>query len=163
MEIAHQSAGIGDTLSRQAEIVKVVPRDGRVSALRLPELPQRAGHLLIGDLIDLYMAHYAGRDVTRTQRLGWWKARLGETALQGLSDDEIHAALEDLAGQQGRFFAGRDIDGRAIYKARQTPIAPATVNRYNASLGAVITWAIKRRIAPKAPSANYFYKSDQTR
>ena len=116
----------------------------------LPTLPQRAGALLIKDLIDLYMAHYAGKDPTRLQRLAWWAARVGEIALQDLSDDDVHAALEDLAGQRSRFFAGKDADGRPIHKARRKPIAPATVNRYNASLAAVLTWSIKRRIAPKA-------------
>ena len=36
-----------------------------------PVLPQRAGSLLIRELIDLYMAHYAGRDPTRVQRQAW--------------------------------------------------------------------------------------------
>jgi integrase len=114
-----------------------------------PVLPQRAGALPLGELIDLYMAHYAGRDPTRVQRLGWWKARLGDIALQDLGDDEVHAALEDLAAQRSRYYAGDDVEGRPIFKDKRKPIAPATVNRYAASLAAVITWAIKRRIAPR--------------
>jgi integrase len=39
--------------------------------------------------------------------------------------------------------------GRAIFKAKPQPIAPATINRYAASLAAVVTWAIRRRIAPR--------------
>jgi hypothetical protein len=62
----------------------------------LPTLPQRAGHTLISDLIDLYMAHYAGRDVTRLQRLTWWSKRIGAKPLAEISDDDVHAALEDL-------------------------------------------------------------------
>lgn len=115
----------------------------------LPELPLRAGRILIADLIDLYMAHYEGRDETRVQRLGWWRARIGESALQELSDDQVHAALEALANQRSRFYAGRDADGNKVYKAKGEKLAPATLNRYQASLAAVITWAIKKRIAPK--------------
>lgn len=115
----------------------------------LPALPLRAGQMSMADLIDLYMAHYAGRDSTRTQRLAWWAARVGEVALQDLSDDHVYAAIECLANQNSRYFAGKDADGKPIYRARKKPMAPATLNRYQASLAAVVTWAIKRRIAPK--------------
>jgi integrase len=95
------------------------------------------------------MAHYTGRDTTRVQRLGWWAAKLGTVALQDLTDDHVFSALEQLATQPSRYFAGVDADGRRIYRAKPRQLAPATINRYAASLGAVITWAIKRRIAPK--------------
>lgn len=126
------------------------PQQGPAALLlALPPLPMRAGALPCSDLIDLYMAHYAGRDSTRNQRLGWWKARVGQIKLQELSDDHVHAALEDLAGQHSRFYAGKDADGNAIYRAKRKAMAPATLNRYGASLAAVITWSIKKRIAPK--------------
>jgi len=115
----------------------------------LPPLPLRAGALPMVDVIDLYMAHYAGRDSTRVQRLTWWKTKLGGVALQDLSDDHVHAALEDLAQQHSRYFAGKDADGNPIFRAKRKPLAPATINRYGASLGAVVTWTIKKRIAPK--------------
>lgn len=114
-----------------------------------PAIPLRARSLLVRELIDLYMAHYAGRDPTRVQRLGWWTKRIGHLELQALSDDEVHAALEDLSQQRSRYYAGDDVDGKPIYKDKRKPIAPATVNRYAASLAAVVTWSIKRRIAPK--------------
>lgn len=117
--------------------------------MELPALPMRQGTLALADLIDLYMAHYAGRDSTRVQRLNWWRHQVGAIALQDLSDDHVHAALEALAGQACRYFAGNDADGRPIFKAKKRELAPATINRYAASLAAVITWAIKRRIAPK--------------
>lgn len=115
----------------------------------LPPLPMRQGTLPLAELIDLYMAHYAGRDSTRVQRLTWWRGQVGAIALQDLSDDHVHAALEALASQASRFYAGDDADGRAVFKAKKKPLAPATVNRYAASLAAVLTWAINRRIAPK--------------
>lgn len=115
----------------------------------LPVLPLRAGHLPMAEVIDLYMAHYAGHDETRTQRLAWWSSQVGAIALQDLTDDHVHAAIESLATQHSRYFAGKDADDRPIYRAKRKPLAPATLNRYAASLAAVITWAIKRRVAPK--------------
>ena len=120
-----------------------------LSGFQAPPLPMRAGHISIGDLIDLYMAHYAGRDPTRLQRLSWWKSQIGQQHLQDVSDDHLHASIEALSQQRGRYWAGKDAFGAPIFKARKKPIAPATLNRYVASIGAVFTWAIKRRIAPK--------------
>lgn len=101
------------------------------------------------DIIDLYMAHYAGRDSTRVQRLTWWTTQIGGVSLQDLSDDHVHAALEGLAGQSCRYFAGKDADGRPIHRAKKRQVSPATVNRYAAALASVITWSIKKRIAPR--------------
>lgn len=119
---------------------------------RLPvdqPLPMRVGHLPLADLIDLYMAHYAGRDTTRVQRLSYWKARVGAIALQDLTDDHVHAALEDLATRPARYWAGRGPDGQPIYHFKKKTMSPATVNRYATALAAVITWSIRKRIAPK--------------
>jgi len=135
-------------LDNLSGVAGAAPADGPVH-IGLPPLPMRAGHLTVAQLVDLYMAHYSGADGTRQQRLGWWCAQIGTTPLQDLSDDHVHAALEALAAQQPRYYAGNDADGRPIYKAKRAPLAPATVNRYAASLAAVVTWAIKRRIAPK--------------
>ena len=118
-------------------------------SLAPPALPLRAGSMPIAELIDLYMAHYAGRDETRLQRLTWWVGKVGTIALHDLSDDQVHAAIEGLSTQHSRFYAGDDAEGRPIYRAKKKPLAPATLNRYAASLAAVITWAIKKRIAPK--------------
>ncbi|MBU1357641.1 MAG: site-specific integrase [Gammaproteobacteria bacterium] len=95
------------------------------------------------------MSEYAGRDETRGQRLAWWATRLAGLTLNQLTDDEVFFALEELAARHGRYWAGLDADGQPIYKAKRKPLAPATVNRYAAALGAVLSWAIRRRIAPK--------------
>lgn len=127
-----------------------VPAHCTTQALaQLAPLPARAGTLSMAALIDLYMAHYDGRDTTRLHRLAWWGQRVGGVALQDLSDDEVHAALQTLSQQRSRYFAGLDADGQPIHKARRKPLSPATLNRYAAALAAVITWAIKKRIAPK--------------
>lgn len=112
-------------------------------------LPQRDGSITVSHLVDLYMAQYAGRDTTRTQRLTWWVAQVGQLRLDEINDDHMHAALESLNDRAARYYAGKDADGRPVYRAKRKPIAPATINRYSASLSAVFTWAIRRRITPK--------------
>ncbi len=108
----------------------------------------------VGELIDTYMAHYAGRDSARVYRLAEWRARIGALEIPRVNDDEVHHALEAIAAQPARLFCGRDADGQPIYKRRRAAgstqrRSPATVNRYHASLAAVFTWAIKRRLVPR--------------
>jgi integrase len=158
MAEVNQSAG-GGVASDSAPQTGTVETSARAPGFQLQStcrqeqglspLPLRAGHLSIREVIDLYMAHYAGRDNTRVQRLAWWTTRVGDVALQELSDDHVHAALESLASQTSRYYAGKDADGRPVFKPKHKPLASATVNRYAAALGAVLTWTIKRRIAPK--------------
>lgn len=116
--------------------------------MSLPTLPIRRGDLALADLVDLYMAHYTGRDVSRGHRVAWWRAQLGSVALQDLTDDRVFSCLQALGQQRGRYYAGKDAEGRRIFKARDAKVSPATLNRYAAALGAVLTWAIKCRIAP---------------
>ena len=117
--------------------------------LELPTIPMRDGAMKVKVLVDLYMAHYAGRDDTRLQRLSWWVTQIGDTALQDVTDDHIHAAIEVLSKKNARYFAGNDADDNPIFKAKRKPLAPATLNRYSAGIAAVFTWAIKKRIVPK--------------
>lgn len=114
-----------------------------------PVLPLRDGSLTLAALIDLYMAQYTGRDGTRSSRLEWWRSRIGTLRLDELSDDHLHVELEALARSPGRYYAGKDVDGRPVYRARGKPLSGATINRYASALGAALTWAIRRRIAPK--------------
>lgn len=114
-----------------------------------PRNASRNGNLTIRELADLYMADHVGRDPALAYRLSWWCSKIGDLALGEISDDHVHDALEDLATKPGRYWAGTDADGEPIMKAKRGRLAPATVNRYAASLGGMLTWAIRRRIAPK--------------
>lgn len=109
----------------------------------------RDGQATISGIVDAYMAAYAGRDSSRTQRLGFWVAKLGQVTLAELSDDEIFAALEELSKKRGRYCAGKDADGKTILKSKRAPLSAATVNRYQAALSAALTWAMRRRMTPK--------------
>lgn len=112
-------------------------------------LPMRDGSLPIGELIDLYMAHYEGRDPSRPQRLNWWRGKLGALRLDEVSDDHLHVAMESLADRAARYYAGKDADDLPIFRAKRKPLSPATLNRYINAMAAVFTWAIRRRITPK--------------
>lgn len=112
-------------------------------------LPTRDGSLTIAALCDLYFQHYTGRDCALPQRLGWWKAQIGHLRLDELSDDDVHAGLERLAGGAAKVYAGKDEHGRAIYNNKRKPLTGSTLNRYTSAISSVITWAIRRRIAPK--------------
>jgi len=119
------------------------------ATLQATALPMRDGAINISDLIDLYMAHYAGRDPSRIQRLGWWVGQIGGCRLDEVTDDNLHVSLRTLPTRPARHHCGRDSDGQPLYKAKRRPITPATLNRYAASIAAVFTWAIRRRVAPK--------------
>ena len=140
MERTTRSPGDRATAATAAQTATIAPA---------PTPGARDGSVTIGQLIDAYMAAYAGRDTTRQQRLDWWKSRFGSSPLLSLSDDDIFAALEDLAAHRGRYYAGKDADGNAVMKAKRKPLSPATLNRYQAALSAVLTWAQRRRITPK--------------
>ena len=112
-------------------------------------LPTRDGSVTVSALCDLYMAQYTGRDRSLTQRLAWWRGRIGALRLDQLSDDELHDGLEFLAAQNSKFYAGLDADGKQIFKAKRKPLAGSTLNRYSSAIAAVLTWAIRRRITPK--------------
>jgi len=142
MNAVSQSAGEFAVISSTAETgtgTSLVPMASRVP---------RDGSITVTTLIDAYMAQYAGRDPSRPQRLAWWADKLGHVRLGDLTDDLIADALDALATQRGRYWAGIDADGKAIYRAKKGSFSGASVNRYAASLSAVLTWSSKKRIAP---------------
>jgi len=155
--MAHQQKSAGDGIASASALhtgisanpsAEGMPREARPDGL--PALPMRAGEIKLAALINLYMAHYDGRDSTRLQRLTWWTNRIGDVALQDVTDDHIHEAIESLSHQSSRYFAGNDVDGKPIFKAKpKKQLSPATLNRYSASIASVFSWAIKKRVAPK--------------
>ncbi len=100
-------------------------------------------------LVDRYMLAYAGRDSSRTYRLQWWQSKIGDLPVTELSDDHVFHLLEELSERPARVFAGNDVDGKPIFRARSPKLSPATLNRYQHSLAAVCTWAIRKRLVPK--------------
>lgn len=112
-------------------------------------ISSRDGLTLVSEAIDLYMAGYAGRDQSRVTRLRWWEQEIGHLQLCEVDQDHIFHALEALTARRPRYWAGKDADGEPILKAKAKPYSPATINRYAASIGAIFTWCIRKRIVPK--------------
>jgi integrase len=107
--------------------------------------------LTVRDLIDRYMAQYAGADTSRTQRVAAWSALIGDFTLEQVDADVMHAGRTELAQQPPLIFLGLDHQGRRIFKAKGRARAktPATLNRYMVAMAAVFTWAIEERLAPR--------------
>ena len=114
-----------------------------------PALYERSGFMTISQAIDAYMAAYEGRDESRAQRMAWWQAKIGHLTLLEVDEDDIFYAIEELSSKKPRYYAGKDADGNSIYKAKNKPYTAATLNRYVATMAALFTWCIKKRIAPK--------------
>lgn len=120
-------------------------------AQRLKALSARPQSLTVRDLIDRYMACYAGADTSRAQRLGTWTALIGDFTLEQIDSDVMHAGRTELAQQPPLIYLGLDHEGRKIFrvKGRAKAKTPATLNRYMVAMAAVFTWAIEERLAPR--------------
>lgn len=118
---------------------------------RLKALSIRPQSMTVGELIERYMAQYAGQDSTRAQRLAAWSAMIGEFTLDQVDADVVHAGRAELAAQPAVVFMGLDFRGERIFKLKRgsKPKSPSTLNRYVVALSAVFTWAIEARLAPK--------------
>lgn len=148
--MSEQKSSTADVSSSTAACFTTIPDSG------CNPLPVQRPPVTLADLIDRYMTQYAGRDSARLYRLSEWQARLGHVPLADLTDEHVFQCLEVIAAQPARLFMGKDADGKAIYKPKRSRAAGepvrrsgATVNRYHASLAAVFTWAIKKRVLPR--------------
>ncbi|MBL8376566.1 MAG: site-specific integrase [Burkholderiales bacterium] len=120
-------------------------------AERLRALAERPQAMTVRALIGRYMAVYAGRDHTRSQRLAAWDQLLGDFTLERLDSDVLYAARAELKAQPALAFKGRDHEGRRIFRTRPgaRPKTPATLNRYMGAIAAVFTWGIEQRLSPR--------------
>lgn len=121
-------------------------------AQRLRALAARPEALTVHQVIDRYMAQYAGRDGTRGQRLSAWQAMIGDFTLEQVDSDLMHAGRSELATKPPLVFVGLDHLGCQIFKVkgRHGVKSTATLNRYMVAIAAVFTWAIEARLTPKA-------------
>lgn len=120
-------------------------------ALRLQALAERPRALTVHELIDRFMAQYAGRDMTRGQRLSAWLVMIGDFTLEQVDSDLMHAGRNELATKPPLVFVGLDHQGKQIFrvKARAKLKTGATLNRYMVAISGVFTWAIEQRLTPK--------------
>lgn len=111
--------------------------------------PSRDGSVTMRALADLYMARYAGRDGALKYRIDYWVTTLADKAIRDVTDDDAFDGIRALETRHGRYFAGLDADGRKVMRAKRKPLAPATLNRYLASLSLLLSWAQRQRMTPR--------------
>lgn len=102
----------------------------------------------VRDLLDAYMAQYAGRDNTIARRMLFWADRFGNRPAIEITEDDILDGLDALK-ERG---ALRNVAGKGHASNVQRlgrPIQPSTINRYRFSLQSVYVWAIRKRLLPK--------------
>lgn len=137
---------------KQKFSVEAIPgADTQAIAQRLKALAMRPHSLTVRELIERYMAVYAGADTTRAQRLAAWSALVGDFTLEQVDSDLMHASRAELAKQPPLIYLGLDFQGRRIFRAKggAKSKTPATLNRYMVAMAAVFTWAIEERLAPR--------------
>jgi integrase len=102
----------------------------------------------LAELIDAFMAAYAGADRSIGSRLAYWRDTLGDRIASEILADDVADALAALMQTRAKTFMGRDADGAKRFKPRG-PIAGATANRVLTSLGSVFKWSRRRRLLPR--------------
>lgn len=108
-----------------------------------------AAPMTISAALDAYMSEYDGKDPALSYRLSTFAAALGaDRLLVEVDDDAVFAAIQHLEAQPARFYAGKDADGRPVYKSRGPRSGP-TLNRYRQAFAALCSWAIRTRRVPK--------------
>ena len=65
------------------------------------------------------MACYQGKDESRAQRMAWWQVKIGNLTLNEVDEDHIFFAIEGLSNKHGRFYAGKDTEGKSIFKSKK--------------------------------------------
>jgi len=119
-----------------------------VAVVRIFPVAPNRGELTLREACDGYFAGYDGRDESRVRRLAFWVKVMGDVKLHALDTDAIADAIEHLASEHIRKYAGRDENDRAIFREHGRR-SPATVNRYRQALFALLTWCVHKRLTPK--------------
>ncbi|MGY6278281.1 hypothetical protein [Methylomonas sp. MgM2] len=88
-------------------------------------------------LIDEYMAQWAGKDPNQVIRANYWLAAFGTCKLVDITSGMIRAQLKEL--EAGKCIRG---DGKGKTKTINRPRAPTTYNRYRSVLSAIFKFAI---------------------
>jgi hypothetical protein len=111
-----------------------------VTSSTAANVPSAARAYTLAELIDAFMAAYAGADRSIGGRLDFWRRTLGARPAAAISADDVADALDALMQGSARTFLGRDESGAPRFKPR-SPIAGTTANRHLTSLGSVYKWA----------------------
>lgn len=122
----------------------VTPADESPTPGRLRE---ESGANLVCDLIDQYMAGYAGRDKSRISHLEFWRNEIGHLMLGELTSRRIRECQNVIASSPClvRVASG------GMERMRELPRKKSggTINRYRSAISALLTWAIREGYAPE--------------
>lgn len=88
-----------------------------------------------------YLDAYRGRDESRYQRINTWVRLLGDKVFASLTPDDVETAMQVLATEPAKVYAGKDADDRPVFRKKTGQRSGATLNRYLVALGALYTWA----------------------
>jgi len=127
------------------EAVEQAPGAGVVRIL--PIAPNRA-NLTLREVADAFMATYTGRDPGRPGAVAFWVGELGDRRVADIDADLVADVLDRYASEKVTRFAGRDSSGKPILREFGQR-KPATVNRQRSVVSALLTYAQKKRMAPK--------------
>jgi integrase len=112
-----------------------------------PSAPNRRT-LTVQELVDAYMAAYAGRDKTRGAVLAVWCGYLGAQIASELDEDTIADVWALIADEPVRRYMGKSDCGTAQHRQFGRK-SPATLNRYKCAFSGVLSWGKQRRLMPR--------------
>jgi len=96
-------------------------------------------------VVSAYAAGYTGRDPAQLSRIQWWADAIGQdTPIASVTPEMIDDALAKLIARGSLAYR----KGQGVVPSGK-PLQPASINRYLASLGAIFTYARRRRILPR--------------
>lgn len=110
--------------------------------------PVNRGNLTLREVADAFMAGYTGRDPGRPGAVTFWVSQLGERRVGDITADCIADVLERYAMERVTRFAGRDAAGKPVLREFGKR-KPATVNRMRSVVSALLSYAQKKRLAPR--------------
>jgi integrase len=109
---------------------------------------QRGEHFKFSALADTFMAGYAGRDPTFSNKLHFFTQLLGDIVASEIDADHVEDCLNALR-KRGKLHYRSGTKPGGTGELTHKPLADATINRYRCTLQSVLTWARKKRLMPK--------------
>ena len=128
---------------------QAVEAAGAAAVRTLPPAPNRANLTLgVGELAEVYMAAWSGRDPSRPYAVAWWVRQLGDRRILELDANTIADVLDRYAAEPVTKYVGKDKAGEKRLRTFGRR-APATVNRQRSVLSAMLTFAKRKRFTPR--------------
>jgi len=109
---------------------------------------QRGEQFKFSALADTFMASYAGRDPTFSNKLHFFTQLLGDIIASEIDADHVEDCLNALR-KRGKLHYRAGTKPGGTGELTYKPLADATINRYRCTLQSVLTWARKKRLMPK--------------